>query len=73
MKKGGHFVGHVAYGADDIRYTRSKDGKLGGFKKGAFRIAIANQLPVIPITVQGTWEVWPPDAKMFFPGRHRLG
>ncbi|HSF87075.1 MAG TPA: lysophospholipid acyltransferase family protein [Acidimicrobiia bacterium] len=48
--------------------TRSKDGKLGGFKKGAFRIAIANQLPVIPITVQGTWEVWPPDAKMFFPG-----
>lgn len=48
--------------------TRSKDGKLGTFKKGAFRIAIANQLPVIPITVQGTWDVWPPDAKMFFPG-----
>ncbi len=48
--------------------TRSKDGKLGSFKKGAFRIAIANQLPVVPITVQGTWEVWPPDAKMFFPG-----
>jgi 1-acyl-sn-glycerol-3-phosphate acyltransferase len=48
--------------------TRSKDGKLGTFKKGAFRIAIANQLPVIPVTVQGTWEVWPPDAKMFFPG-----
>lgn len=27
MRKGGHFVGHVAYGADDIRYTRSKDGQ----------------------------------------------
>ena len=27
MKKGGHFVGHVQYGAADLRYTRSKDGK----------------------------------------------
>ncbi len=26
MKKGGHFVGHVRYGREDIRYTRSKDG-----------------------------------------------
>ncbi len=48
--------------------TRSKDGKFGTFKKGAFRIAIANELPVVPITIQGTWAVWPPDAKMFFPG-----
>lgn len=28
MKKGGHFVGHVKYGARDIRYTRSKDGQV---------------------------------------------
>jgi alpha-L-fucosidase len=26
MKKGGHFVGDLTYGAEDIRYTRSKDG-----------------------------------------------
>jgi alpha-L-fucosidase len=26
MKKGGHFVGDIRYGAQDIRYTRSKDG-----------------------------------------------
>ena len=26
MKKGGHFVGHIKYGPNDIRYTRSKDG-----------------------------------------------
>ncbi len=25
MKKGGHFVGEIRYGAQDIRYTRSKD------------------------------------------------
>jgi 1-acyl-sn-glycerol-3-phosphate acyltransferase len=48
--------------------TRSRDGKLGGFKKGAFRIAIANGLPVVPVSIRGTFEVWPPDAKMFFPG-----
>ncbi len=48
--------------------TRSRDGKLGSFKKGAFRIAIANGLPVVPISVQGTWEVWMPDAKVFYPG-----
>jgi 1-acyl-sn-glycerol-3-phosphate acyltransferase len=49
--------------------TRSMDGKFGTFKKGAFRIAIANELPVVPVTIQGTWEVWPPHTKMFFPGR----
>lgn len=27
MERGGHFVGKVHYGAGDIRYTRSKDGK----------------------------------------------
>ncbi|MCH8978261.1 MAG: alpha-L-fucosidase [Armatimonadetes bacterium] len=27
MKKGGHFVGRVNYTREDIRYTRSKDGK----------------------------------------------
>lgn len=26
MERGGHFVGSVRYGAEDIRYTRSKDG-----------------------------------------------
>ncbi|MGK5091827.1 1-acylglycerol-3-phosphate O-acyltransferase [Deltaproteobacteria bacterium TL4] len=29
--------------------TRSKDGKLRDFKKGAFRVAINTQLPIIPV------------------------
>ncbi len=48
--------------------TRSRDGKFGPFKKGAFRIAIANELAVVPVTIQGTWEAWRPEAKIFFPG-----
>lgn len=49
--------------------TRSTTGELRAFKKGAFRIAIANQLTVVPITIAGTWEAWPPGSKLFWPGR----
>ena len=44
------------------------DGALHTFKKGAFRIAIATGMEVVPVAVHGTWETWRPDAKMFFPG-----
>lgn len=49
--------------------TRSRDGELHPFKKGAFRMAIATQLPVVPVTVNGTWEVWPPGSKLFYKGK----
>ena len=48
---------------------RSISGDLRTFKKGAFRIAIANGLPVVPVTIEGTWEVWPPGSKLFYPGK----
>lgn len=48
--------------------TRSRDGDLHPFKKGAFRMAISTGLPVIPVTVNGTWEVWPPGSKVFYRG-----
>lgn len=48
--------------------TRADEGTLAPFKKGAFRIAIANQLPVIPISIRGTWEMWKPGAKIVYPG-----
>ena len=52
--------------------TRSRDGRFHGFKKGAFRIAIANQMDVVPVTIHGTWEVWRPEAKIFYPGKARV-
>ena len=52
--------------------TRSRDGELHSFKKGAFRIAIANSMEVVPIALHGTWESWPPGAKIFYPGTARL-
>lgn len=48
--------------------TRSRDGELHPFKKGAFRMAISTDLPVVPVTVSGTWEVWPPGSKLFYKG-----
>jgi len=51
--------------------TRSDDGKLAPFKKGAFRIAITNQLPVVPVTIHGTWQAWPPGSRLIYPSLAR--
>jgi len=34
--------------------TRSKNGQIQPFKTGAFHLAIDNQIPVLPIAIQGT-------------------
>ena len=39
--------------------TRSPDGLLLPFKKGPFYIAMAAGVPVIPITILGSFEAWP--------------
>jgi 1-acyl-sn-glycerol-3-phosphate acyltransferase len=36
--------------------TRTRDGSLGEFKDGAFRIAIEHQAPILPLVVNGTRE-----------------
>lgn len=48
--------------------TRSMTGQMGPFKKGAFRIAIANGLDIIPVTISGTWESWRPGSKLVMGG-----
>jgi 1-acyl-sn-glycerol-3-phosphate acyltransferase len=53
----------VAAGRSLIIYpegTRSRQGSLAPFKKGAFTIAVATELPVLPVTIHGTGEAWPP-------------
>ncbi len=52
--------------------TRSDDGIMAPFKKGAFRIAITNDLPVVPVTISGTWEAWPPGSKLIYPAAARV-
>jgi len=52
--------------------TRSRDSELKPFKKGAFRIAIDNGLPVVPIATCGLDEAWPPGSKLVRGGHARL-
>jgi 1-acyl-sn-glycerol-3-phosphate acyltransferase len=40
--------------------TRSRDGALHGFKKGAFVTAIVHRLPILPVGTAGTRRLWPP-------------
>jgi 1-acyl-sn-glycerol-3-phosphate acyltransferase len=39
--------------------TRSADGKLLPFKKGPFHLAMESGVPVLPMTILGTYEAWP--------------
>ena len=52
--------------------TRSEDGRLKQFKKGAFRFAMDTGLPILPVTVDGACDVLPARRFDLRPGRARL-
>ena len=47
---------------------RSLDGGVGRFKPGAFRLAVALGVPVLPVTIAGGYEAWPPGRPLPRPG-----
>jgi 1-acyl-sn-glycerol-3-phosphate acyltransferase len=55
-----------------VEGTRSRDGKLLPFKKGAFRTAIEQQLPILPVTLTGTRDILPSGSLKPFPGSTRM-
>lgn len=48
--------------------TRPRDGIMRPFKKGAFTMAIASQLPVLPLSIHGTYEAAVPGKPWFRGG-----
>ena len=48
---------------------RSLDGRLQRFKPGAFRLACSLGVPVLPVTIVGGHEAWPPGRTLPRPGR----
>ena len=52
--------------------TRSLDGHLLPFKKGAFRLSVEQNLPILPITLVGTRDVLPAKSLSLFPGTIKL-
>jgi len=49
--------------------TRSLDGKVKMFKRGSFIIAQEAQVPVVPVAIDGTLEIWPAKKLYMRPGR----
>ncbi len=52
--------------------TRSRDGKLQAFKRGGFFLALNSQVPVAPVTIQGTFELMPKGSFFIKKGRVRV-
>jgi 1-acyl-sn-glycerol-3-phosphate acyltransferase len=48
--------------------TRSPDGNLQPFKTGAFRLALQAGIPVLPVTINGAFRIWPKKTLCFRPG-----
>ncbi|MCF8044869.1 MAG: 1-acyl-sn-glycerol-3-phosphate acyltransferase [Desulfarculaceae bacterium] len=52
--------------------TRTRNGRLHPFKKGAFRFAKDSGIPVLPITIENTIRILPPETLDLFPGTVRV-
>ena len=48
--------------------TRSKDGQLRQFKKGAFHLAVETRMPVVPVGMEGARDIVPPDGWLVHGG-----
>lgn len=52
--------------------TRTPDGTLLPFRKGVFLMALEAGVPIVPVTIRGTYEVMPKGPLRCRPGRVRV-
>ena len=52
--------------------TRSRTREMLPFKKGAFRFAYDLDLPLLPVTINGTRKIFPPDSLNLMPGKAEI-
>ncbi len=52
--------------------TRSRDGKVHTFKKGAFVLASQAGVPIVPIAIEGSGRCFPPEGFRIRPGVMRV-
>ena len=52
--------------------SRTKTGEIGRFKKGGFVLAEEVGLPIVPMTIDGPFQVLPPQKGLSFVKWHRL-
>ncbi len=51
---------------------RSKDGRMGRFRNGAFSLAVKTGFPIVPVCIVGSGKFLPPGKKMMSPSRIKL-
>ena len=52
--------------------TRSITGKMGTFKRGAFKLALDLELPILPLTLIGTEAILPNGTARLRPGKAKM-
>lgn len=52
--------------------SRTETGKMSRFKRGAFQLAIDMKLPIVPLTINGAYDVLPVHGRQIHPGKLEL-
>jgi 1-acyl-sn-glycerol-3-phosphate acyltransferase len=52
--------------------SRSRTGKMGKFKKGAYQMALDLKLPVVPVTINGSFNILPIHTYFIHPHKMEL-
>ena len=52
--------------------SRTPTGELGKFKKGAYQMAVDMKLPVVPVTINGSYKVMSRHTVFFTPHRMEM-
>ncbi len=52
--------------------ARSRDGEMGKFKRGGFLLARELDIPIVPLTISGSYDVMPRNRDMHFAIYHPL-
>ncbi|MFX3625286.1 MAG: lysophospholipid acyltransferase family protein [Ectobacillus sp.] len=63
LLKGGHSLVIFPEG------TRSKNGEIGEFKTGSFHLATKSGVPILPVTISGTYNISEANGFWFKPAR----
>jgi 1-acyl-sn-glycerol-3-phosphate acyltransferase len=75
MKSIEEAVKKIRTGASVLLYaegTRTLDGKLQAFKRGAFNLAVKAGVPVVPLTINGSFKLLPKRSIIVRPGKVEL-
>jgi 1-acyl-sn-glycerol-3-phosphate acyltransferase len=52
--------------------SRTKTGQLGKFKKGAYQMAMDLKLPIVPVSITGSYQVMPRTSVFIRPHRMKM-